>query len=102
MDTLGDTKSDAVHNSQKITALEFDSKLHGQLIQQVIIKTNGRYAENSTLAEVVAGGSSTQQQQHLVSNIRGVALASNDTSQGERQQYVDRGSQLLPYCRVRL
>ena len=48
VDTLGDIKSDTVHNSQKITALECDSKLHVQLIQQVIVKTNGRNAENPT------------------------------------------------------
>ena len=40
-----------MHNSQKITALESDSRL------QVIVKTNGRNADNPTLAEVVASGS---------------------------------------------
>ena len=85
VDTLVDIKSDAVHNCQKITALESGSKLHGQLIQQMIVKTNGRNAENTTLTEAVAGGSSTQQKQQRGGNIRGVALASNDSSQGERQ-----------------
>ena len=60
VDTLGGTKSDAATNGQKISASETDSKLHGQLIQQVLAKTNNHNAKYPSLAEVVAGGSSTR------------------------------------------
>ena len=62
----------------------------------MIVKTNGCNAENPTLAEVVARGSSTQQQQQIGGNNCSVGLASNDSSQGERQQDVDHGSQPVP------
>ena len=54
----------------------------------MIVKTNVRNAENPTLAEVIASGSSTQQ--------IGVALASNDSSQEERQQDTDHDLQPSP------
>ena len=60
VDSLDGTKSEAATNSQKISALETDSKLHGQLIQQILVKTNDHNAKYPSLAEVVAGGSSTR------------------------------------------
>ena len=38
VDSLDGTKSDAATNSQKISALETDCKLHGQLILQVLVQ----------------------------------------------------------------
>ena len=43
VDALGGIISDDATNSQKISLLETDSKLHGQLILQVLVKTNDHW-----------------------------------------------------------
>ena len=96
VDTLDGTKSDAATNSQKISALETDSKLHGQLIQQVLVKTNYHNAKYPSLAEVVAGGSSTRPQEKTGGTNRDGAPDGNDNDQCDRKQEADRESQPIP------
>ena len=96
VDTLDGTKSDAATNSQKISALETDSKLHGQLIQQVLVKTNDHNAKYPSLAEVVAGGSSTRPQEKTGGTNRDGAPDGNDNDQCDRKQEADRESQPIP------
>ena len=96
VDTLDGTKSDAATNSQKISALETDSKLHGQLIQQVLVKTNNHKAKYPSLAEGVAGGSSNQPLQMTGGTNRDGAPDGNDNDQCERKQEADRESQPIP------
>ena len=96
VDTLDGTKSDAATNSQKISALETDSKLNGQLIQQVLVKTNDHNAKYPSLAEGVAGGSSNQPLQKTGGTNRDGAPDGNDNDQCERKQEADRESQPIP------
>ena len=96
VDSLDGTKSDAATNSQKISALEADSKLHGQLIQQVLVKTNDHNAKYPSLAEAVAGGSSTWPPQKTGGTNRDGAPDGNDNDQCERKQEADRESQPIP------
>ena len=96
VDSLDGTKSDAATNSQNIFALETDSKLHGQLIQQVLVKTNYHNAKYPSLAEVVAGGSSTRPLQKTGGTNRDGTPDGNDNDQCERKQEADRESQPIP------
>ena len=89
VDTLDDIKSDAAANSLKISALETDSKLHGQLIQQVLVKTNDHNAKYPSLSEVVAGGSRTRPLQKTGGTNRDEAPDGNDNDQCERKQEAD-------------
>ena len=96
VDTLDGTKSDAATNSQKISALETDSKLHGQLIEQILVKTNDHNAKYPSLAEVVAGGASTRRLQKTGGTNRDGAPDGNDNDQCERKQEADHESQPIP------
>ena len=96
VDTLDGTKSDAATNSQKISALETDSKLHGQLILQVLVKTNDHNAKYPSLAEAVAGGSSTRPLQKTGGTNRDGAPDGNDNDQCERKQEAGRETQPIP------
>ena len=90
VDALDGSKSDAATNSQKISALETDSRLHGQLILQVLVKTNDHNAKYPSLAEAVAGGSSTRPLQKTGGTNRDGAPGGNDNNQCERIQEADR------------
>ena len=96
VDTLDGTKFDVVTNSQKISAMETDSKLHGQLIQQVLVKTNIHNAKYPSLAEVFAGGSSNRPLQMTGGTNRDGAPDSNDNDQCERKEEADHESQPIP------
>ena len=96
VDTLDDTKSDAATNSQKISALETDSRLHGQLIEQVLVKTNYHNAKYPSLADDVDGGSSTRPLQKTGGTSRDGTPDGNDNDQCERKQEADRQLQPIP------
>ena len=81
VDSVDGTKSDAATNSQNISALETDSKLHGQLIQHILVKTNNHNAKYPSLAEVVAGGSSTRPLQKTGDTNRDGTPDGNDNDQ---------------------
>ena len=91
VDSLECTNSDAAANSQKISALETDSKLQGQLIQHYY--HNAKYP---SLVEVVAGGSSTRPLQKTVGTNRDGTPDGNDNDQCERKQEADCESQPIP------
>ena len=76
--------------------METDSKLYGQLIQQVLVKTNDHNAKYTSLAEVVAGGSSTRPLQKTGGTNRDGTPDDNDNDQCERKQEADRESQPIP------
>ena len=76
--------------------METDTKLHGQLIQQVLVKTNDHNAKYPSLAEVVAGGSSTRPLQKTGGTNRDGAPDGNDNDQCERKEEADGESQPIP------
>ena len=96
VDSVDGTKSDAATNSQKISALETDSKLHGQLIQQVLVKTNDHNAKYPSLAEVVVGGSSIRPLPKTGGTNRDWSPDSNGNDQCERKLEADREAQPIP------
>ena len=87
---------DGTANSQKISALETDSKLQGQLIQQILVKTNYHNAKYPSLVEVVAGGSSTRPLHKTVVTNRDGTPDGNDNDQCERKQEANREAQPIP------